>query len=175
MVESIGVRRDGLVTPQMIEEGFRIRFPRGGLTYGWRNRMAKKLKLQINNLSEERLRNLVKASGGYEGFKIKFDKIVQDMGTLIDSQVTADLHRIFRMPGTLNSKSGLAKIRCKDIDLFDPFKDACLLGDEIVNINIKASVELRLKGKKIKTEKGLVQLPMYAAVYLICKGLAQAG
>jgi DNA primase small subunit len=175
MIESIGVRKDGLVTSKFAENGFRIKFPKGSFPYGWRNRIAKKLKLAIDNSSEERLEQLVKSNGGYEGFKNQVNRITKEMGILIDPQVTVDIHRIFRMPGTLNSKSGLAKIKCNDINSFDPFKDACLLGEEKVKIYVKTQVKLRLKEERFNLKKGNTDLPVYAAVYLICKGLAEAG
>src|SRR5215210_9180969 len=46
-------------------------------------------------------------------------------GLKIDPMVTMDIHRIFRLAGSLNSKSGLAKILCNDLDSFNPFSEAC--------------------------------------------------
>jgi DNA primase small subunit len=77
------------------------------------------------------------------------------------------------MPGTLNSKSGLAKMRCDDLELFDPFINACLLGENEVNVEAKAHVNLKLKGQSFKIKKQTERLPLYAAVYLICKGIAE--
>jgi DNA primase small subunit len=85
-----------------------------------------------------------------------------------------DVHRVFRMAGTLNSKSGLTKIRCKEIDSFDPLSDACLLNDKEVNVKVKVPIKLKLKGQSFNLKKQTVRLPAYAAVYLICKRLAQA-
>lgn len=39
---------------------------------------------------------------------------------ILDGQVTTDIHRIFRMPGTINSKRNLLKVRVTDIDSFVP-------------------------------------------------------
>jgi len=53
--------------------------------------------------------------------------------------------------------------------------DACLLGDKEVNLEIKAPhIKLRLKGQYFNIKKPIEKLPIYAAVYLICKGLANA-
>ena len=41
-------------------------------------------------------------------------------GAVIDAQVTCDIRRIFRMPGTLNGKSGKPKVLVRDLDNFDP-------------------------------------------------------
>jgi DNA primase small subunit len=99
--------------------------------------------------------------------------LAKDMGVKIDPHVTIDVHRVFRLPGTLNSKSGLTKIRCSDIESFDPFYDACLLSDKEVEIEINTSVKFKLRGQNFKEKKQTSRLPLYAAVYLICKGLAR--
>ena len=61
--------------------------------------------------------------------------------------VTIDIHRIFRLAGSLNSKSGLAKILCNDINSFDPFKDACFFDKSKVEIVSKVDVSIFFKGK----------------------------
>jgi DNA primase small subunit len=78
------------------------------------------------------------------------------------------------MPGTLNSKSGLAKTKCSNLAAFDPFVHACLLGDSKTIVKVKAPVRIKLKGKAYNISKESVELPAYAAVYLVCKGLAEA-
>ena len=79
----------------------------------------------------------------------------------------------FRTPGTLNSKSGLAKARCSDICSFDPFVDACVLGDGKVSVRLKAPIKLKIMGKSFNISKESAEMPAYAAVYLMCKGLAE--
>jgi DNA primase small subunit len=78
------------------------------------------------------------------------------------------------MPGTLNSKSGLSKAKCTDLSCFDPFVDACFLGDGLISIKTKTQVRLRLKKKTFNISEESAELPAYAAVYLMCKRLAQA-
>lgn len=46
--------------------------------------------------------------------------LTEKAGATIDAQVTCDIRRIFRMPGTLHGKSGLPKVRVDDLDSFDP-------------------------------------------------------
>jgi DNA primase small subunit len=166
MAESVGVRKGNA------ENLFFIKFPKSGLAYGWRSRIAGKLK--IDGSSIIKLRNIVEQKGGYTPFKVDLNRMARDMGVRIDPQVTTDVHRVFRMPGTLNSKSGLAKMKCGDLDAFDPFVDACLLGDGKVGIRLKAPVRLKLRNKAFSISKESAELPTYAAVYLICKGLAEA-
>ena len=163
MTESIGVRKR--------PEGVLIKFPKSGLSYGWRKRIAN--KLGIDQVSTVKLNNIVQQKGGYDGFKEELSRLTRESGVRIDPNVTTDIHRIFRMPGTLNSKSGLTKIRCDDLELFDPFIDACLLGEKEVNVEVKAHVNLKLKGQSFKIKKQTERLPLYVAVYLICKGIAE--
>jgi DNA primase small subunit len=151
---------------------FFIKFPKSGLAYGWRSRVADKLKIDSSSLI--RLKHIVEQKGGYTPFKVDLDRMARDMGVRIDPQVTTDVHRVFRMPGTLNSKSGLAKIKCSDLDSFDPFVDACLLGDSKVSVRVKTPIKLKIKNKPFNISKELAELPAYAAVYLICKRLAEA-
>jgi DNA primase small subunit len=168
LAESIGVRRspgDDLAF---------VKFPKSGLALGWRRKAADKLK--IDTTSTIRLTNIVREKGGYAAFKADLDRMTREMGVRIDPQVTTDVHRVFRMPGTLNSKSGLAKIKCDidKIDSFDPFTDACLLGSSKIKVRLKTHVRLSLRGERFIISKESAELPAFAVVYLICKGLADA-
>lgn len=167
LAESVGVRKP----PGGGDLAF-VKFPRSGLGSGWRKKVADKLK--IDTTSTLRLTNIVKEKGGYAGFKAELDAMTREMGVRIDPQVTTDVHRVFRMPGTLNSKSGLAKVRVGDLESFDPFTDACLLGDSKLKVRLKAHAKVRLKGENYNISKETAELPAYAAAYFICKGLAEA-
>jgi DNA primase small subunit len=169
MTESIGVRKASSPSSGV---DFSIKFPKSGIMYGWRQRIAK--KVGIDQLSISKLNKIVQQKGGYSGFKSELLKMTKELGVRIDPLVTMDVHRVFRMAGTLNSKSGLTKIRCKEIDSFDPLSDACLLNDKEVNVKVKVPIKLKLKGQSFNLKKQTVRLPAYAAVYLICKRLAQA-
>jgi DNA primase small subunit len=165
MPESIGVRKGNNESLAV------VKFPRGGIAHGWRNKIAQRLK--IDSSSTLRLQHIVANAGGYVKFKTELENTAREIGVSIDAQVTSDIHRIFRMPGTLNSKSGLSKASCADLDSFDPFSDACVLGDINVGIRTKCPVKLRLKGKLFNISKESAEIPAFAAVYLICKGLAE--
>jgi DNA primase small subunit len=166
MLESIGLRKSNT------EDLFSIKFPKSGLAYGWRRRIAEKLKIDMT--SAIKLRNIVNQHGGYNGFKVELERLARNMGVRIDPQVTTDVHRVFRMPGTINSKSGLSKVKSRDLCSFDPFLDACVLGDGIISVRVKTSVKLKLKRNSFNISKEVAEIPAYAAVYLMCKGLAVA-
>ena len=95
------------------------------------------------------------------------------IGVKIDPNVTMDIHRIFRLPGSINSKSGLTKIFVLILTKFDPYVDACFLNDDSVEVLANCPIEFKLKNKKFgpyNNEK--ISVPTFAAVYMICKKLA---
>ena len=161
MCESIGVRKN--------RNGFMIKLPKGGIMNGWRKKIAS--NLGINQKSELKLKHIVETSGGYEGFKNEINKITKKFGVRIDSQVTNDIHRIFRLPGSINGKSGLTKTKCDNLESFNPTADACVLNDSEVFVNLKTSLKINLKNNNFKLDNTVEKVPSYLAAYLICKGL----
>ncbi len=146
------------------------------LEAGWRDRILKKLKISFYSgknsdsafISQiEKLENAMKCD-----FQQMVSKTVDDLSVKIDPMVTMDIHRIFRLAGSLNSKSGLAKILCNDLDSFDPFSEACFFDKSKVEITCFAPVSLVFKGKRYAVNEGKNHVPEYVAVYLISKGLA---
>ena len=139
---------------------------------GWRGRVARKL-FSSKSKAPKITREII--ASGYSAFQVQLEEIKKTMGVRVDPKVTMDIHRIFRLEGSINSKSGLSKIHCANLDSFDPYLEACLLGDDTVDIVADCPVQIRLKNKKFgpyDTEK--VSLPKYAAVYMLCKGLGNA-
>lgn len=172
MAENIGIRKG---KEKSAAGDFMIKFPKSGISYGWRRRVADKLR--IDQTSSAKISHIVQRAGGYEGFKVELAKITKIFGVKADPQVTMDVHRIFRMPGSINSKSGLTKIRCNDLESCDPLNDACLLASTEVTVRTKtlsARLDFKLKGKMFRIKDDTLKLPLFAAVYLICKGLADA-
>ena len=93
---------------------------------------------------------------------------------LIDESVTTDIHRVFRMPGTLHGSSGLLKMRVKEIGGFDPQMDPVVLSGEKVKVHIDFSPEFSLNGTRFGPyDSSTIQIPIYAAVYLTARGLGQ--
>ena len=101
------------------------------------------------------------------------DQVVALNAALIDESVTTDIHRVFRMPGTLHGTSGMLKMRVASLDNFDPQQQPVVLGDETVNIRVNYAPEFYLRGKRFGPYDSVsVSLPTYAAVFLLAKGLA---
>ncbi|MCV0373284.1 MAG: DNA primase [Nitrosarchaeum sp.] len=143
--------------PDFAEKGWRGRFSQE--VYGSKSKRSKVISELITN--------------GYFSFQSILEGLTERIGVKIDPNVTMDVHRIFRLPGSLNSKSGLTKTLCKDISKFNPYIEASFLDDKTVEVLADCPVEFKLKNKKFgpyKAEK--ITIPTYAAVYMICKKLA---
>jgi DNA primase small subunit len=92
--------------------------------------------------------------------------MAKTLGVEVDPQLTMDIHRIFRVPGTINSKSGLVKMSCNDFESFDPLSDSCLLGDNEVKVDTKvlSQINFKLKGQSFRIRENYLKLPLFAAV-----------
>lgn len=100
------------------------------------------------------------------------NQVITANAALIDESVTTDIHRVFRMPGTLHGNSGLLKTRVKSLESFDPQSDPVVLGSETVKILIHYSPEFFLKGRRFGPyDSTTTQIPIYAAVFLLARGL----
>jgi DNA primase small subunit len=94
----------------------------------------------------------------------------------IDTVVTTDIHRLIRMNGTLHGKTGLKKVEfpAKDLQTFDPFTGAVAFKKGTAKVLVSDAPEFRLSGETFGPYKNqTVELPVAAAVMLICKKRAQ--
>ncbi len=137
---------------------------------GWRGRLAK----HLFGTKSKRTKQITQIlSNGYSSFQNKLEDARNEIGIKIDSNVTMDIHRIFRLPGSLNSKSGLTKQLCSKIEEFNPFSDACFIDDEQTTVLANCPLSFELKNKKYGPyQNERVSIPKHAAIYMICKGLA---
>ena len=137
---------------------------------GWRGRFSK----YLFGSKSKRPKIITEIfSNGYSSFQKILDDATKNIGVKIDPNVTMDIHRIFRLPGSINSKSGLSKIQCNDLDKFDPYTQSSFLNDESVEVQVTCPIEFKLKNKKFGPYLDeQVTIPTYAAVYMVCKKLA---
>lgn len=101
---------------------------------------------------------------------------VEELKVRIDPVVTVDMHRLMRMPESINSSSGMVKRRIwlEDLPSFKPLEEAIAFGDEETCLKVKIVPRFSLGDKTFgpfKDEE--VELPAYAAVYIVCKGLGE--
>jgi len=137
---------------------------------GWSGRVAK----ELFGSKSKRSKSITKViSDGRVAYQQKLEAMKDSIGVKIDSNVTSDIHRIFRLEGSLNSKSSLVKLVYEDIEKSNPYTEACLIDDQPIEISVNSPIKFRLKNTNFgpyTNEK--TSVPKYAAAYMICKGMA---
>jgi DNA primase small subunit len=146
---------------------------------GWRGRLAKYFKVLKEN-DEENLKDVkLKMTGifrkvGYKKFRISLENAARKSGAKVDPSVTTDIHRIFRLSGTLHGKTGLLKKICDSLERFDPLIDAVAFRNGNMKIFVDSSPKFTLMGEQFGPFKSeIVELPMSAAIYLLGLGMAK--
>jgi len=108
---------------------------------------------------------------------LKFAEYVrQNQSSKIDTVVTTDIHRLIRMNGTLHGKTGLKKVEfpARELQDFDPFTAAVAFKKGNVKVLVSDAPEFRLGGETLGPyKKQTIELPVAAAVMLICKQRAE--
>lgn len=106
-----------------------------------------------------------------------FDEMKLTLAGRIDSNVTADTSKLIRMPESLHGGSGFCarKLDISNIGKFEPMNDATAFdsGETVVKTT-EAVPELCVGGFSFGSEEAgkKIELPMAAAVYLLCKKAA---
>ena len=104
-----------------------------------------------------------------------FDLAVEKEAVPIDRQTSVDLNKIIRVPNTLHGDTGfLAKVIPIDkLAEFDPFKDSIVFGSEQIKLHVLKAPKFSLKGESFGPFENIaVELPLFAAIFLIGKGAA---
>ena len=112
---------------------------------------------------------------GYDGTLRKLvSEAVSSQRALVDSSVTTDIHRVFRMAGTLHGNTGMSKARVKSLDSFDPQTDPVVLGSKPLRVNVGFYPRFKLNGEEYGPYKNEpAELPVYAAVQILTRGLGE--
>ena len=132
----------------------------GDTDFGWKRKSNLLIKANGTNHSKRNQKLTNEITGAY--------------AALVDESVTTDVHRVFRMPGTLHGNSGLLKMRIDSLDEFDPERNPVVLGGETVTVRVYYSPEFFLKGNRFGPyNSSIVQIPIYAAVFLLARGLGE--
>jgi len=119
--------------------------------------------------------NLAKGLGP-ESWNLILQQSLKAESAKIDTVVTTDIHRLIRLANTLHGKTGLMKVAfpTTDIEQFDPFKEAVAFKEGEATIFVNEAPQLRLGDETFGPFRNEnVELPMAAAILLLCKGLAQ--
>jgi DNA primase small subunit len=108
---------------------------------------------------------------------LKLAAYVKDLqSSKIDTVVTTDVHRLIRMAGTLHGKTGLKKVEfpAKNLQDFDPFSGAVAFKKGNVKVLVSDAPEFKMGGQTFGPYRNETkELPVAAAVMLICKGRAK--
>lgn len=94
----------------------------------------------------------------------------------IDNNVTSGIEHLIRMPNTIHPSTGLLARGLRtpgDLEGFDPMKEALLFKRGSVTVKVDRAPEFSMNGKSFGPyEKRSVELPTYAALYLMLKRVA---
>jgi DNA primase small subunit len=92
-----------------------------------------------------------------------------------DEPITLDIHRLFRLPGSLHGGTGLL---CRGVPLdelagFDPLRDALAFGFEPIEVHALQDADVELAGQRVTMREGAnVNVPEAHAVHFIATGAA---
>jgi DNA primase small subunit len=113
---------------------------------------------------------------GVASWKKLISRGVELQSARIDTVVTTDVHRLIRLNNTLHGKTGLKKteVSADLIEDFDPLKRAIAFERGAVEVFVHESPEFRLGDSVFEAFwEQKVELPMAAALFLLCKGVAE--
>jgi len=100
---------------------------------------------------------------------------IEGQASAIDTVVTTDIHRLIRLPETLHGKTGLKamEIPTQSLEGFDPLSDAVAFKNGNLDVFVKDAYSFRLGEQTYGPyHEENVDLPMAAAMYLLCKKVA---
>jgi DNA primase small subunit len=107
------------------------------------------------------------------------EKAAEFYGGEIDRPVTHDIHRVIRLIGSLNGKTGFLvnQLTRDELDDFDPFRDAIAFNDGQMKVKFlhksPGVPKFRIGDETYGPYHGeAVELPTAAATFVLCKGVA---
>jgi len=172
----------GLDAGIFCEEGPRVNSP------AWFGRIAKCIKERLErgeiktSKREEYLDNIERGiwSNIREStwFYREFEECRKRFSANVDAQVTTDVSRLIRLPGTIHGETGLVAKRLRSVDDlggFDPLKDAIFAGEEEIEVELLEGIpQMSIGGRTFdEINNKNAHLPKYYAIYLIGKGVAK--
>ncbi len=113
---------------------------------------------------------------GMESWKAIVRGAIDSQSVKIDTVVTTDIHRLIRLPNALHGKTGLLKVSFAmgDIEKFDPLKSAVAFRRGEATVYVEEAPKFRLGEERFGPySRQKVELPMAAAMFLLCRGAAE--
>ena len=114
-----------------------------------------------------------------QGYGGTIQKLVSEAVTsqraMVDSSVTTDIHRVFRLAGSLHGDTGMAKARVESPSRFDPQEDPVVLSVRPVRLRVEFYPRFTMKHKEFGpfSKQETEELPTYAAVQILTRGLGE--
>ena len=155
------IRGSGLPPNQTLASSLRRRPTTGPQGAGWTRR--------ITGYVDERRQS-------YTGTLQKLvSEAISSQRAIVDSSVTTDIHRVFRLSGTLHGDTGMLKKRIESAEGFDPQDDPVVLSDRPVRVKVDFYPKFIMKHKDFGPffKPETVELPSYAAVPILTRGLGE--
>jgi DNA primase small subunit len=155
------MRGSSLPSNQTIASTLRRRPASGAQGAGWTRRITGYVDARRSNYAGT-LQKLV-------------SEAVSSERAMVDASVTTDIHRVFRLAGTLHGNTGMSKMKVGSLKQFDPQEAPVVLSAKPVQVKVEFYPRFRIKhndfGPFYKPET--VELPTYAAVSILTKGLGE--
>jgi DNA primase small subunit len=139
-------------------------------------RLLQENALQIRqNLAATPPRYIMPKGIGQKTWQVVTQHIIDTLGAIVDEPVTTDIHRLIRMPGSLNGKTGflVKHLDAASLEAFDPFQDAQVFTGT-ATITIRDAPAFTVGGIQYPAMREIKkELPLSAAILLLCKGVAE--
>ena len=155
------MRGSTLPLTQTIASTLRRRAPTGAEGAGW----TRKITGYVDGRRQ-----------GYGGTLQKLvSEAISSQRAMEDSSRTTDIHRVFRLAGTLHGNTGMAKTKAEPLDRFDPQEGPVVLSDRPVNVKVGFFPRFRIKHRDFGPfeKPETVELPAFAAVSILTRGLGE--
>lgn len=93
---------------------------------------------------------------------------------MVDSSVTTDIHRVFRLAGTLHGNTGMLKLKVGSVDGFDPQEDPVVVESRPVKVEVSFYPKFRMKHTDFGPfNQETIELPAYASISILTRGLGE--
>lgn len=150
---------------------------------GWRGRLARGIydfwvtKQAESSEETKEMEEFWEAAvkWGPQTFKDALKSAVERHAVTIDTVVTADIHRLMRLPETLHGKTGLRVVRIpiERLSSFDPLREAVAFKEGTLVVKVEEAYRFRLGDATFGPyRRERVELPTAAAMLLLCKRVA---
>jgi DNA primase small subunit len=173
-----------LFGPKPSDGGYKGKFARAFLSKMDDSEFAASLSRKLKDPQEKAKLKAAIEAGNWDNIGIanrekklreKFEQMKLTLAGRIDSNVTAETSKLIRMPGSLHGGSGLSAkpVPISSLPSFEPMRDAQVFTEGMLKIRAAEPIPAipHLIPQPIAAGEE-VELPMAAAVYLICKKAA---